>query len=126
MRYLLDTTLLIDHSKGRPGVADLVASLFEESSDLYVCDVVVAEALTGGDTLQRATIESLIRALDYLSVAPDAAVWAAHSRRRRRATGPRSLADAIIAGVAWFNDATVVTRNPRDFEVQGVRVRGYD
>lgn len=126
MRYLLDTTLLIDHSKGRPGVADLVASLFEESSDLYVCDVVVAEALTGGDTLQRATIESLIRALDYLSVAPDAAVWAAHSRRQRRATGPRSLADAIIAGVAWFNGATVVTRNPRDFEVQGVRVRGYD
>ncbi len=31
MRYLLDTTLLIDHSKGRPGVADLVASLFERS-----------------------------------------------------------------------------------------------
>lgn len=126
MRYLLDTTLLIDHSKGRPGVADLVASLFEASSDLYVCDVVVAEALTGGDTLQRATIESLIRALDYLSVAPGAAVWAADSRRHRRATGPRSLADAIIAGVAWFNDATVVTRNAHDFEVQGVRVLGYD
>jgi hypothetical protein len=125
MRYVLDTTLLIDHSKGRPGVAELVASLFAESSDLYVCDVVVAEALTGGDTLQRATIESMIRALEYVSTAPDAAVWAADSRRRRRATGPRSLADAIIAGVAWFHDAIVVTRNPRDFEVQGVRVLGY-
>ncbi len=125
MRYVLDTTLLIDHSKGRPGVADLVASLFAESSDLYVCDVVVAEALTGGDAIQRATIESLIRALEYVATAPDAAVWAADSRRRRRATGPRSLADAMIAGVAWFHDAIVVTRNPRDFEVQGVRVRGY-
>ncbi len=26
MRYVLDTTLLIDHSKGRPGVAELIAS----------------------------------------------------------------------------------------------------
>ena len=40
-------------------------------------------------------------------------------------TSPRRLGDAIIAGVAWFSDAIVVTRNPRDFEVQGVRVLGY-
>ena len=126
MRYVLDTTLLIDHSKGRPGVAELVESLFAESSDLYTCDVVVAEALTGGDEVQRAMIESLIRAVEYVATPPDAAVWAADSRRRRGAFGPRSLADAIIAGVAWFNDATVVTRNPRHFEAQGVRVLGYE
>jgi predicted nucleic acid-binding protein len=126
VRYVLDTTVLIDHSKGRPGVAELVESLFADASDLYTCDVVVAEALTGGDDVQRATIESLVRALEFVSTAPDAAVWAADSRRRRGAFGPRSLADAIIAGVAWFNDATVVTRNPADFEVQGVRVLGYD
>lgn len=126
MRYVLDTTLLIDHSKGRPGSAELVAWLFAESSDLYTCDIVVTEALTGGDDVQRATIESLVRALEYVSTPPDAAVWAADSRRRRGAFGPRSLADAIIAGVAWFNDAIVVTRNPADFEVQGVRVLGYE
>jgi len=126
MRYVVDTTLLIDHSKGRPGVADLIASLFAESSDIYTCDVVVAEALTGGDDIQRATIESLIRALEYVSTRPDAAVWAADSRRRRGAFGPRSLADAMIAAVAWSNDAVVVTRNPLDFEVRGVRVLGYE
>jgi predicted nucleic acid-binding protein len=126
MRYILDTTLLIDHSKDRPGVADLVARLFAESSDLYTCDVVVAEALSGGDDVQRSTIESMLRALEYVSTSPDAAVWAADSRRRRRAFGARSLADAIIAGVAWSLDAIVVTRNPADFEVQGVRVLGYE
>jgi predicted nucleic acid-binding protein len=125
MRYLLDTTVLIDHAKGRPGVAALVESLFAEASDLFVCDVIVAEALSGGDTLQRTVIESMIRALEYVSTAPADAVWAADSRRLRRAHGPRSLADAIIAGVAWHQDAIVVTRNPRDFEVQGVRVLGY-
>jgi len=126
MRYVLDTTLLIDHSKGRPGVVELVATLLEDSSDLYVCDVVVAEALTGGDAMQRTTIEALIRAVEYVSTAPDAAVWAANSRRQRKAFGARSLADAMIAGVAWFYDATVVTRNPHDFEIQGVRALGYE
>ena len=126
MRYILDTTLLIDHSKGRPGVAELVEWLFAESSDLYTCDIVVTEALTGGDEVQRATIESLVRALGYISTASDAAVWAADSRRRREAFGPRSLADSIIASVAWFMDATVVTRNPDDFEDQGVRVLSYE
>ena len=126
MRYVLDTTLLIDHAKDRPGVAELVASLFEGANDLFTCDVVVAEALTGGDPVQRITIESLIRALEYVSTSPDAAVWAADSRRQRSASGPRSLADAIIAGIAATMGATVVTRNPRDFESQGVRVLGYE
>jgi predicted nucleic acid-binding protein len=52
-------------------------------------------------------------------------MWAAASRRARRATGPRSLADAIIGGVAWSLEATVVTRNPQDFESQGVPVLAY-
>lgn len=125
MRYLLDTTVLIDHAKGRPGVAELVASLFEESNDLYSCDVVVAEALSGGDEIQRASIAALIRAIEYVSTHPDAAAWAGDSRYHRRASGPRSLGDSIIAGIAWHMDATVVTRNPRDFEAQGVRVLAY-
>ena len=40
-------------------------------------------------------------------------------------TAPRRLADALIAGVAWSLDATVVTRNPRDFEDTGVPVLAY-
>ena len=46
--------------------------------------------------------------------------------RSSRQTSPRRLGDALIAGVAWFHDATVVSRNPKDFEIQGVRVLGYD
>ena len=45
MRYLLDTTLLIDHYHGRRGAVELVRELFSEPNDLYVCDAVVAEAL---------------------------------------------------------------------------------
>ena len=125
MPYILDASLLIDHSRGREGVAELIERLFAESEDLYTCDVIVTEALSGGTDEERQVIEALIRALEYVSTSPDAATWAAESRRTRRASGPRSLGDAIIGGVAWSLAATVVTRNPRDFESQGVPVLAY-
>lgn len=125
MRYLLDASLLIDHSRGREGVGELIDGLFEASDELYTCDVVVTEALSGGTEPEREIIRALIRALEYVSTSPDAAVWAAESRRSRGATGPRSLGDAIIGGVAWSLGATVVTRNPGDFESQGVPVIAY-
>lgn len=126
MRYLLDATLLIDHANGRPGAVELVRELFSEPNDLLVCDAVVVEAMSGGDDNAVHGIAALIGALEYVATHPDAARWAGASRRRLRRTSPRQLGDAIIAGVAWFNDATVVTRNPRDFEIQGVRVLGYE
>jgi predicted nucleic acid-binding protein len=126
MRYLLDTTVLIDHAHGRAGAPELIQRLFAESDELFVCDVVVTEALSKGPDEEMLVIGTLIRSLEYVSTHPDSARWAGESRRQRRASGPRSLADAIIAGVAWLMDATVVTRNPRDFEVQGVRVLGYE
>jgi predicted nucleic acid-binding protein len=126
MRYLIDATLLIDHANGRPGAVALVRELFNEPNDLLVCDAVVAEALAGGDDLAVAGISALVDALEFVSTHPDAARWAGASRRRLRRSSPRQLGDAIIASVAWHQDATVVTRNPRDFEVQGVRVLGYD
>lgn len=125
MRYLLDASLLIDHSRGREGVGELIDGLFEASDELYTCDVVVTEALSGGTEPEREIIRALIRALEYVSTSPAAAVWAAESRRSRGATGPRSLGDAIIGGVAWSLGATVVTRNPGDFESQGVPVIAY-
>ncbi|MBI2763923.1 MAG: PIN domain-containing protein [Chloroflexi bacterium] len=125
MRYLLDTTVLIDHAAGWPEVVGVVEKLFGEPHDLLICDAVVAEALSKGGEREAAAIGKLIDTLEFVSTHPEAARWAGASRRRLRRTSPRRLGDALIAGVAWFNDATVVTRNPQDFEVQGVRVLGY-
>ena len=125
MRYLIDTTLLIDHAKARPGVAEVVASLFAEANELLICDVVVTEALSGGDDRQLATVRALIAALEYITTHPAAAIRAGETRQRLGRTSSRGLADALIAGVAWHSDAIVVTRNPQHFEIQGVRVLGY-
>lgn len=125
MRYLLDTTVLIDFVNARPTALALVHQLFSEPNDLLTCDIVVTEALSAGADDQLAAVRAMIDALEYVSTHPIAARWAAESRRRLRRTSPRQLGDAIIAGVAWFNDAMVVTRNPADFEVQGVPVLAY-
>ncbi len=125
MQFLIDTTLLIDHANGRQSAMALVRELFSEPNDLLVCDAVVAEALSSGDDEQIQAITALIDALEYVSTHPDAARWAGASRRRLNRSTRRHLGDAIIAGVAWHSDAIVVTRNPQDFEIQGVRVLGY-
>jgi predicted nucleic acid-binding protein len=125
MRFLIDTTVLIDHARGMAGAAELLERLFSEPHELLVCDVVVTEALSKGPDEEMLVIGKLIRAFEYVATHPEAARWAGESRRRRRAAGPRSLADAIIAGVAEDLEATVVTRNPRDFEAQGVAVLAY-
>lgn len=125
MRYLLDTTLLVDHALDSHGAPELVMRLFSEPNDLYVCDAVVAEATSKGDEAELAAIESLIGALEYVSTTPGAGRWAGESRRRLGRHGGGRLADALVAGVAWHNDAVVVTRNPRDFDAQGVPVLAY-
>ncbi len=71
-------------------------------------------------------IGGVLDALEYVALAPDGARWAAEARRTGRpAPGARSLADALIAATAWSLAATVVTRNPRDFERVGICVLRY-
>ncbi len=125
MRYLLDTTLLLDHVLGRHGAPELMMRLFSEPNDLYICDAVVAEALSKGTDEELAALEGLIAALEYVATTPAAARWAGASRHRLARRSLRHLGDALIAGVADNLGATVVTRNPRDFEAQGVPVLAY-
>ena len=127
MSYLLDTTVLLDFAHGRVTAIELVDRLFAEREPLYTCDVVTCEALSGGDEVERVAIEGVLSALEYVAIAPAAARWAAENRRMRAAERrARSLADALIGAAAWSLDAAVVTRNPRDFLRQGVRVLAYE
>ncbi len=72
-------------------------------------------------------IRSALDALEYVAVDPDGARWASDRRRERIEAGSRkpSVGDSLIAALAWRLDATVVTRNARDFEVFGIPVLGY-
>ncbi len=126
MRFLLDSTLFIDHANADEPASALLRRLYAEGHELYICDVVTCEVLSGGDELDRMYIRNLLDAMEYVATSPEAARWAGCSRReRRRAGGRRALADALIAGAAWQLDATIVTRNRPDFERQGIPVLTY-
>lgn len=126
MRYLLDTTLLLDYVHGRDSAIALVEELVADAEALYTCAVVTCESLTGGDEAERRAILGVLDALEFVALSPEGARHAAEGRRARGARrGARTLADALIGALAWSLDATVVTRNPGDFERQGISVLSY-
>jgi predicted nucleic acid-binding protein len=126
VRYLLDTTLVIDHVNGHEPAMRLLGRLYEDGHELFTCDVVVCEALSGGTDEQREILSRLLGALDYVATDPDAARAAGAARLARHESGGRlGLGDALIAAVARGMDATIVTRNRPDFERQGASVLVY-
>ena len=126
MRYLLDTTVIIDHAHGYEPAMRLLHRLYEDGADLFTCEVVVCEALSGGTDEHRQVISRLLDPLDYVATDPTAARAAGAARlERHRSGGKLSLGDALIAAVARGMDATIVTRNRPDFERQGVSVLSY-
>jgi predicted nucleic acid-binding protein len=126
VRYLLDTTLVIDHAHGHEPAMALLHRLYEDGAELFTCDVVVCEALSGGTDEHRAVVSRLLQALDYVATDPDAARAAGAARRTRHEVGGRlGLGDALIAAVAGGLGATIVTRNRPDFERQGASVLTY-
>ena len=96
MRYLLDTTLIVDHAHGYEPAMELLHRLYEDGAELFTCDVVVCEALSGQARLGR-----------------------------HRSGGKLGLGDALIAAVAADMGATVVTCNRPDFERHGASVLTY-
>lgn len=126
MRYLLDTTLLADHANGYPAAVDLLLRLYGEGAELYTCDVVTCEALSGGTDDHLAAIGRLLAPLEYVATSPAAACRAGESRlARHRAGGKLGLGDALIGGIAAELGATIVTRNRPDFARQGIEVLTY-
>ena len=126
MRYLLDSTLLIDHANRDEPASQLLERLHSEPHELYTCDVVTCETLSQGDADHLRHLGALLDALEYVATSPKAARWAANSRlARHRAGGKLGLGDSVIAGIAAELGATVITRNRPDFERQGIEVLTY-
>ncbi len=126
MRYLLDSTVLIDHANRDEPAAELLERLFSGPNELYTCDIVTCETLSQGDRDHLRHLRVLLNALEYVATTPDAARWAANSRHKRHGEGRKlGLGDSLIAGVAAELGAVVVTRNRPDFERQGIEVLSY-
>ncbi|HET9522047.1 MAG TPA: PIN domain-containing protein [Candidatus Limnocylindrales bacterium] len=126
MRYLLDTTFVIDHLRGDPDARRRLAQIVERGDEPFVCDVVACEAWAGAhDDLDR-DLMGLLRFVEFVQAGPEqarrAGRWRADARRRGSTL---SAPDALIAASAEALDATVLTRNLRDFALMPIPVETY-
>ena len=126
MRYILDTSFVIDFLRSEPAAVARFRRLFEDGDDGMVNEIIVSEAATGSRSWPDANLQQMLASVEFVQPGPEAALeagrWRAVARRRGRTL---SIADALIAAAAAAGGATVLTRNVRDFALTPVRVESY-
>jgi predicted nucleic acid-binding protein len=109
MRFLLDSTLLIDHLNG---VDEAEAFLLANAADSCISVITVNEVLTGSEPDDVPAHELLLDQFACLPVDKLTAKASAALRRQHR----WKLADSVQAALALDNGLKLVTRNHRDFK----------
>lgn len=126
MRYVLDTTFLIDCLRGLPAAKARLRAMFESGDAMLINETAVCEAASGARPEGEDDLAALIEPLEFIQPGPDTAIRAGRWRMAsRRAGATLSVPDALIAAAAFDSDAAVLTRNVRDFALTPVRVETY-
>ena len=126
VRFVLDSTFVIDHLRGVPAAVAEMASIFENGDEPYVTEVIVCEVRAGLRPEDERHLVALLEPIEFLQPGPQHALTAGRWRAELRARGRTlSLADALIATAADSLGASVLTRNVRDFALTPIRVQTY-
>lgn len=122
--FLFDTNIVSElaRAKPNPGVLDFVATV----SDVMVSSILFHELTFGVEVAPQERKHNLILFLQairdrFASRAIPIDVAIAETAARLRAFAKKqgrvlTVADSLIAGTAMVHDATLVTRNTKDFE----------
>ena len=121
-RYLLDTDVLVDLSKGREPAQTHIPAIVAAGDVLGICAVQLAEFYAGQPRGHQPEVDAFLDALRLWAISRDAAIRAGHYRHAFGRRG-RALAtpDALTAAVAWRMSATVVTRNVKHYPMADVQ-----
>ena len=123
-RYLLDTTALIDYSKGREPAYSLVLGLGASADDVGISVVNLAEFYAGIERGVVARLDQFLDALTLWDVTRAIALRAAVYRYQFARRGVTILLpDALIAATAAEHGAILLTGNVRDFPMTDIDVR---
>jgi predicted nucleic acid-binding protein len=126
MRYVLDSTFLIDHLRSDPAAMVRLERMYADGDDPIVTAVTTTEVWAGRKVEGDPAIDAFLRYFEYVHAGPSTARLAGEWRAKAREIGLMLKApDAIIAATAFDLGATVLTRNVRDYELTPVRVETY-
>jgi len=125
-RYLLDTTIFIDFSKGREPVCSRIMGMIDAGDELGVCAINVAEFYSGLLPEVRYVWDEFFGALQYWDITREAAAQAGQYRYELARKGESlSVAHALVAAVAQKTGAIVVTSNVMDYPMSDVELLSF-
>ena len=117
MRLVLDTSILIDHLRGRPKVAaEIIPRAIARGDELWSSYVVRAEVLAGMREAEEAATRDLLRLIAWVDVDESLSEAAGALGRRFLSSHPGiEVADLIVAALAQHLDAELKTTNVKHF-----------
>lgn len=116
MRYLVDTSVLIDHLRGVRAATTLLIELVRKRHELWSVTIVRTEILAGMRPEETAQTELLFSRLRWLEVGVPAADLAGRLAARHRRSHPGvDVADYIIAAATQILRARLLTCNTKHF-----------
>lgn len=122
-RYLLDTSTLIDFSKGHEPVASRLLALIEGKETIGVATISVAEFFAGIPPARHAFWQQFFATLDYWEISRDAAIRAGHYLYHYARQGlTLSTTDALLAAVAYEQHGVLLTDNPKDYPMPEIEL----
>nr|HID13044.1 type II toxin-antitoxin system VapC family toxin [Anaerolineae bacterium] len=125
-RYLLDTGVLIRQMRGRKSVLRLVRGV-TRLGRVAISPVTHLELCAGLRPHEDYAARKLLRRFQTIPVDADIGWRAGQLIRQQRAKGHAlSIPDAIIAATALQHGLTLVTFNPKDFDLPGLQLYPLD
>jgi hypothetical protein len=124
MRLVLDTSVLIDHLRGRPIAAtELIPQAIARGDELWSSSVVRAEVLAAMRPGEEAATRDLLRLVSWVDVDESVSEAAGALGRRYLGAHPGTeVADLIVAALAQELDAELKTTNIKHFPMfRGLR-----
>ena len=117
MRLVLDTSVLIDHLRGRPAAAtEIIPSAISRGDELWSSYVVRAELLAGMRADEEPATRDLMRLVSWVEVDESISETAgALGRRYLRSHPGIEVADLIVAALVQELDAEFRTTNLKHF-----------
>jgi predicted nucleic acid-binding protein len=117
-RYLVDTSVLIDLSRGIAGIRPQLDALINSGAALGICAVNVAEFAAGIPISHMSLWDQFLSEFEYWEISRQSATLAGAYRYLSARQGRvLHLPDALIAAVAATFNATILTDNIKDFQV---------
>ncbi len=117
--YLVDTTALIDLSKGFEPTASWIRERPEAGDDLGICPITVAEFYAGLSPNQYPDWDEFFASLVFCPISYAASIQAGKWRSSFRVQGIQlSTTDTLIAAVASEAGAIVVTSNIKHYPMK--------